>query len=52
MECILYNKQNVRKAETLFKDTRRGKNTLKQNSSAQQKYEYEYFGSWYIKSTI
>ena len=27
-------------------------NTLKQNSSAQEKYEYEHFGSWYIKSTI
>ena len=28
------------------------KSTLKENSSAYEKYEYEHLGRWYIKSTI
>ena len=35
-----------------FKDTRMGKNTLKQNSSAFRKYEYGHLGSWYFKPTL
>ena len=34
-----------------LKDSQR-KNTLKQNSSAYEKYEYGHLGSWYIKSTL
>ena len=34
------------------KDTHREKNTLKLNSSANEKYEYEHLGCWYTKLTL